>query len=62
MAYHFWTKAMPRLNHFRKKTNPEPLETVVRDSDRKNVQKAVQATEMYAMISCIAMDIIQICL
>ncbi len=60
MAYHFWTKAMPRLSHFRKKTDPEPLETVVRDSDRKKVQKAVRATEMYAMISCIAMGIIQI--
>ncbi len=60
MAYHFWTKAIPRLSHYRKKTDPEPLETAVQDSDRKNVQKAVRATEMYDMISCIAMSIIQI--
>ncbi len=60
MAYHFWTKAMPRLSHFRKKTDPEPLEMVVRESDREKIHRAVRATEMYAMMSCIAMGIIQI--
>ncbi len=37
MAYHFWTKAMPRLSHFRKKTDPEPLEMVVQESDREKI-------------------------
>ncbi len=60
MAYHFWTKSMPRLNHFRRKTDPDPLGAVTREADREKIRKAVRATEMYALMSCIAMGIIQI--
>lgn len=59
MAYHFWTKAMPRLDHFRKKTDPDPLGFVSRESDREKILKTIRASEMYVMMSCIAMGIIQ---
>lgn len=60
MAYHFWTKSMPRLSHYRKKTDPDPLEAVTEEAEREKIRKAVRATEMYALMSCIAMGILQI--
>lgn len=60
MAYHFWTKAMKRLNHFRKTTDPDPLESVSSERDRERILATVRATEMYALMSCIAMGILHI--
>ena len=56
----FWTKSMPKLNHFRKSSDPDPLEEVTSASDREKVALAVRAVEMYALLSCIAMGFIQI--
>ncbi len=25
LSYHFWTKAMPHLSHYRKMSDPDPL-------------------------------------
>lgn len=60
MAYRFWTESMPRLNHYRRKTDPDPLEAVTKETEREKIRRAVRATEMYALMSCIAMGIIQI--
>lgn len=60
MAYHFWTKSMPRLSHYRKKTAPDPLKAVTKEEEQEKMCKTVRATEMYAQMSCIAMGIIQI--
>ena len=56
----FWTKSMPKLDHFRKSTDPDPLEAVTSPSDREKVVLAVRAVELYAALSCIAMGILQI--
>ena len=56
----FWTKAMPKLNHFRKSSDPDPLEKVTSASDREKVALAVRAIELYALLSCIAMGFLQI--
>lgn len=57
-SYHFWTKAMPKLNHFRKSTDPDPLSLVSNWNDRLRIARAVRATEMYTLISCVTMGII----
>ena len=59
-SYHFWSKSMPRLNRFSKKTDPLPLESVTSHKDRERIVKTVRATELYALISSIAMGILQI--
>ena len=51
---------MPRLKRFRKKTEPLPLESVTSHKDRERIVKAVRTTELYALISSIAMGILQI--
>ena len=50
---------MPRLNRFRKKTDPLPLESVTSPKDRQRIVKTVRATELYALISSIAMGALQ---
>ena len=59
-SYHFWSKSMPRLKRFRKKTEPLPLESVKSHKDRERIVKTVRATELYALVSSIAMGILQI--
>lgn len=61
MAYHFWTKAMPRLSHFAKKDSPDPLASVTDEKDRQRIQNAVRAIEMSALMACIATGILQLC-
>lgn len=59
-AYHFWTKAMGKLSHFKKKREPDPLDAAAQESERKRVLDTVRATEMYALMSSIAIGILQI--
>lgn len=58
-SYHFWTKALPKLNHFKKKTDPDPLSQINNSRDRQRILQTVRATEMYALMSSIAMGILQ---
>ena len=58
-SYHFWTKALPKLNHFRKKSDPDPLFNVTNPNDRKRIFQTIRATEMYAFCACVAMAILQ---
>ena len=59
MAYHFWTKAMEKINHFRKASDPDPLDNVSSSEDRTHIILTVRATEVYVLMSCIAMGILQ---
>lgn len=58
-SYHFWTKALGKLNHFKKKEEPDQLAFVLGDHDRGLVLKAVDATERFVLLSCIAMGLVQ---
>ena len=58
-SYHFWTKALPKLNHFRKKADPDPLLNVNDPKARKRIFQTIRATEMYAFCACVAMAILQ---
>jgi hypothetical protein len=58
--YHFWTKAMPRLNRFRKKDDPHPLAQVTHKAQRIQILKTVQALECHVFLASIAMGLLQI--
>ena len=58
-CYHFWSKHMPKLNYYQKVGEPGPLERVKAERSRRNILKAVRATEMHIALSCIAMGILQ---
>lgn len=48
-CYHFWTRAVPRLDHYRRKDS----------HDWQRIVDTLKATESYMMFSSIAMGIIQ---
>ena len=58
-CYHFWSKHMPKLSHYRKTEEPGLLEQVEDERSRRNILKAVRAIEMHMAVSCIAMGILQ---
>ena len=58
-SYHFWTNALPKLNHFKKKSDPDPLSQVNDLHDRHRILQTIRATEMYALMASIAMGILQ---
>ena len=49
---------MPKLNHFRKKSDPDPLKSVIEEDARTKIINALRATEMYMFASNVAMGII----
>lgn len=57
---HFWSKAMPVLNRYRKKDGTDPLLLIHDENDRKNITGALKATEGFAFFSCIAAGMLQI--
>ena len=59
LCYHFWTKAVPKLNRYRKKGSPDPLLQVTDTKEKERVIKALKATEGYVLFASIAMGIIQ---
>lgn len=58
-GYHFWSKHMPKLNRFKKKTDPDPLKNV-NETDRVYILGAIRATECFVLLSCIALGITQL--
>lgn len=59
-GYRFWTKHLPKLNYYKKKTEAEPMEFVTEKHAQKKVLETIRAIEMHTMLSCIAMGILQI--
>lgn len=58
-AYRFWSKVMPKLSHFRKKDEPQPLSEIKDTASRAKILKAFRAIEMHALVSSIAIGILQ---
>ena len=58
-CYHFWTKALPKLNHFKKKDAPEPVDMVSSEHDRELILRKLKAIEGFVLIANIAMGIAQ---
>ena len=59
-AYHFWSKAVPRLNHFSKKDDADPLETVLDAHDQSLVLSNIKAIEGFVLFASIAMGTLQL--
>jgi hypothetical protein len=60
-GYRFWNKSMPKLNRYKKKGDPDPLESITSEAERKNILKTIRAIEMFALCSCIALGSLQLC-
>lgn len=58
-GYHFWTKAVSRLNHYKKKEEPDRLVNVIDTGKQRRILKAIDATERFVQLACIAMGLVQ---
>lgn len=58
-CYHFWTKAVPKLDRYRRRGTADPLKQVTDREQQKRILSAVRATEGYVMLCSIATGIIQ---
>lgn len=59
-SYHFWSKSMPKLKRYLKKGEAHPLEQVIDEKEKENIQLTIKAIEGYVMCSCIAMGLLQL--
>lgn len=59
-CYHFWTKALEKLNHFKKKEAPDALQKVTDCNAQRKIIEKVQSIEVFVQISCIAFGILQL--
>ena len=59
-GYHFWTKSLPKLNHFAGKEDPDPMATVSDAHDRRKILSNIHAIEGFVLFACIAMGILQL--
>ncbi len=51
---------MPKLNHFKKKSDPDPLKSVTDGDARTKIINALRAMEMYMFASNVAIGLIMI--
>jgi len=59
-GYRFWSKHMPRLNKFRKKSDPDPLVHVTKQCDRERVALALRAIEGFVFCATVTTGLLQI--
>ena len=59
-CYHFWTKSLPKLNHFSKNGDPDPLSQVTDEHAREKVLNNIHAIEGFVLFANIAMGILQL--
>lgn len=59
-CYHFWTASMPKLNHYAKKTDPDPLTGVQDSHGRNKILEAIRASEMFVFCASVSMGILQL--
>ena len=58
-AYRFWSKAMPKLDRFKKKTDPDPIEQVTEKNAQNRIRLAVKAIEGFAFCAAVATGLLQ---
>ena len=59
-AYHFWTKAVPKLNHFSRKGEADALATVHDVNARRRILSNIKAIEGFVLFASIAMGLLQL--
>lgn len=60
LAYHFWSKAMPKINRYAK-SGEDQLDAVTNEKDKRLIICTFDAIERFVMSSCIALGLLQIC-
>ena len=60
LGYHFWTSVLEKLNHFKKKEEPDQLSKVENAEHQKIVLEKIRAIECFVQLCCIAMGTIQL--
>lgn len=58
-CYHFWSKAVPKLDRYRRKASADPPEQVKDEQEHRRILKILKAIEGHLLFSSIAMGIIQ---
>ena len=59
-AYHFWSKAVPKLDRFSRKGEADCLEAVLDASERKRILSNIKAIEGFVLFASIAMGMLQL--
>ena len=57
---HFWTKALPKLDRYRRKDSKDPLDDVDSDSAKRRILKTFRAYERYTFMSLVSHGITQL--
>ncbi len=57
-SYHFWNSRIPKLNKYKKKSDPDPLESVKKE-DRESVLLTIDAIHRFVLCSEISMGLAQ---
>ena len=58
-GYRFWSKYMPKLNRFKKKTDPDPVDHVTAPQAKKRIKLAVKAIEGFMFCAAVATGLLQ---
>ena len=58
-GYRFWSKYMPKLNRFRKNTDPDPIDHITDPRAQKRILLAVKAIEGFMSCSIVATGLLQ---
>lgn len=61
-CYHFWVKGLEKLNRYKKKDEPDQLSHVTGAQSQAKVLQAIEATERFVQVACIAMGLVQLML
>ncbi|THF72390.1 transposase [Cohnella fermenti] len=59
-GYRFWSKSMPKLNRYQRKSDTPLIEQVKNEQDQKRIRQTLEAIEGFVMCSCIATGLLQL--
>jgi len=58
-GYHFWSKSMPKMSKWRKKSDPNPMDEIKTKHAQDNILKTVKAIEGFVFCAIVATGIMQ---
>ena len=58
-CYHFWTTSLEKLNHYKRKEEPSPIEKITDPEKQKLILKKIRAMECFVFVSTVAMGLTQ---
>ena len=58
-GYRFWSKYMPKLNRFKKKTDTDPIEQIISPREQKRIKLAIKAIEGFMFCAIVTTGLLQ---